>query len=58
MTLESVTCAICREPVRLDDDHVRVEGGHLPRRESANVGEYAAHPECWRDATVNWTEPA
>lgn len=46
MTVETVTYAICAEPVSLDGDHVRVEGEHLPRREFANVGEYAAHPEC------------
>jgi len=58
VTVESVTCAICGDPVGLDDDHVRVEGEHLPRTEFANVDEYAAHPDCWRDVTADWIEPA
>jgi hypothetical protein len=56
--IESVTCAVCGEPVGLDGDHVRVEGEHLPRREWANIDEYAAHPECWADLTDGWPEPA
>lgn len=56
--VESVTCAICREPVPLDGDHVRVEGEHLPRREWANLDEYVAHADCWADLTDDWVEPA
>ena len=58
MTVETVTCAICAEPVGLDGDHVQIEAEYLPRRELANVDEYAAHPDCWADVTDCWADPA
>jgi hypothetical protein len=57
VTVESVACAVCGEPVPLDDGHVRIEGEHLPRREFANLDEYAAHPDCWADVTAGWVDP-
>jgi|APHM01.1.fsa_nt_gi hypothetical protein len=46
------------EPVPLEDDHIRIEGEHLPRREFATLDEYAAHPDCWADVTAEWHAPA
>jgi hypothetical protein len=51
-------CAICGASVAPDTDHVKIEGEHLPRREWANVDEYYAHPDCWREVTDEWLEPA
>jgi hypothetical protein len=58
MHIESVTCAVCDEPVGLDDDRVEIEAEHLPRREFANIDEFAAHPDCWDEMTATWSEPA
>lgn len=56
--MESVRCAVCGKPVPLDEEHVRVEAEHVPRTEWANVDEYAAHADCWREASGGWNDPA
>lgn len=56
--MESVTCAVCGNAIGLDEDHVDVKAEIVLTRDRNERDDYAVHPDCWRNVTEGWREPA
>jgi hypothetical protein len=58
MTMETVTCAECGDPVPLDTDHAHiiVEKERIEDRDERD--DYYFHVDCRLDLVEDWFEPA
>lgn len=51
-------CAECGEDVAPDSDHVHVVAEKKRMQDRDDREDYYLHPECWRDVSTGWTQPA
>lgn len=54
----SLYCAVCRERFEPDENHIWINAEHKRMNDRNAMDEYAAHPECWRQLTDDWMDPA
>jgi hypothetical protein len=57
-TMETAHCAICRQKVSLDEDHVEINAELVRTRGRNEVDDYVAHQQCWRSMSDGWMDPA
>jgi len=51
-------CAHCENRVDPAEAHVYTKGEHKRPRDRNSMDEYAFHPECWREVSDGWIQPA
>lgn len=58
MTLETVYCAICREQIALDSDHVEIAAEHVHTGDRNTQDDFMFHIDCWMSISDGWMAPA
>jgi len=56
--MESVYCAVCREQVALDSDHVEIDAEIKRINDRNDRDDYALHTDCWLELSEEWMKPA
>lgn len=56
--MTTLYCAECRSRFEPDDDHVWLEAEIRRINDRNDRDDYALCPECWRDLTEKWVDPA
>jgi hypothetical protein len=56
--METVCCAVCRQTVPLDSDHVEITAEITRIRDRDDRDDYVLHTECWHSISDGWMTPA
>jgi hypothetical protein len=56
--MEDVYCAVCRNRLPLDGDHVEIDAEIVYPRDRNGMDDYVMHTDCWRSISEGWMEPA
>ena len=57
MTVESLPCAVCGDPVPLDLDHTEVEVENVRTTDRNALETFYLHDECARSTFEGWSRP-
>jgi hypothetical protein len=55
--METVYCAICRQDVPLDKDHVKIDAEFERMDDRNGRDDYTVHVGCWRSISDGWMKP-
>ena len=56
--MTTLYCAECGARFEPDDDHIWIEAEHKLMNDRNSVDDYAFHPDCYRQVTAEWSDPA
>ena len=55
---ETLYCAVCGETTPADLNHVQIEAEKIRMQDRNTQDTFIMHPDCYRELSEDWTEPA